>query len=121
MSVLCKIQGSLVAKITLALVLSNLLLASLLFIADGYYGSQRTQSDLESFRTDAEDAVKQELTHLVENTIAVLEQYHQKAKQGELSEEQAKSMAFDVIQMMRYDEERAKFVSGYGRGVGESG
>ena len=109
MGVFTKVQSSLVAKITLALVMSNLLLASLLFIADGYYGSQRTQSDLESFRTDAEDAVKQELTHLIENTIAVLEQYHQKAKDGELSEEQAKTMAFDVIQMMRYDEDRGYF------------
>ncbi len=87
----------LATNILIALIISGISVYSL-----NSFGTQT----INDFKTEYKEATNTRLQHIVENALAILESYQNKASAGELSELDAQKQAYAIVESMRYSEGR---------------
>ena len=81
-----------------AIIISSVLLTAVGISAFAIYNSSKSNvQQVTAYRKQIESDVERELRNETQVAVSILEQYHQKAESGLLSEEDAKKQAADII------------------------
>ena len=74
-----------------------------------YSSVQDNKSQLESYRKDLEASVETKLIDETQLAVSAIQELYKKQQAGELTEEQAKKQAADVVRDLRYDNGKGYF------------
>lgn len=88
-----------------AIIICSVLLTAIGISAFAIYNSSKSnEQQVAAYRKQIESDVERELKNETQVAVSILEQYHQKAESGLLSEEDAKKQAADIIRELRYND-----------------
>lgn len=88
-----------------AIIIGSVLITALGISAFAIYNVARSNNQQgTAYRRQIEGDVERELKNETQVAVAILEQFHQRAEKGELTEEEAKKQAADIVRDLRYND-----------------